>query len=225
MKYFLGSYNFFQYVFFMILYMTWVKLAKLTLLTTRVVLTTSSNNIFDSRDNVTFSSLLSIFILFPVFKCRRGGGKERDRESLKIWQLTALWGQRANISAIIGLWKELSKRKVFKKQLIVCIKRLRQFCGIKKYPKKNRVVRTTHGRRRTYKFICPPPTMRCTYNKPFSSKLLTLQGNGTHSDASFVMLYHIPDLEPNRRQKICPVAKGLNVFFGWLILETIDNYF
>ena len=139
MKYFLGSYNFFQYVFFMILYMTWVKLAKLTLLTTRVVLTTSSNNIFDSRDNVTFSSLLSIFILFPVFKCRRGGGKERDRESLKIWQLTALWGQRANISAIIGLWKELSKRKVFKKQLIVCIKRLRQFCGIKKYPKKNRV--------------------------------------------------------------------------------------
>merc|ERR1711860_285244 len=49
----------------------------------------------------------------------------------------------------------------------------------------------------------------CTYNKPFSSKLLTLQGNGTHSDASFVMLYHIPDLEPNRRQKICPVAKGL----------------
>ena len=51
--------------------------------------------------------------------------------------------------------------------------------------------------------------MRCTYNKPFSSKLLTLQGNGTHSDASFVMLYHIPDLEPNRRQKICPVAKGL----------------
>ena len=132
MKYFLGSYNFFQYVFFMILYMTWVKLAKLTLLTTCVVLTTSSNNIFDSRDNVTFSSLLSIFILFPVFKCRGGGGKERDRESLKIWQLTALWGQRANISAIIGLWKELSKRKVFKKQLIVCIKRLRQFCGIKK---------------------------------------------------------------------------------------------
>ena len=132
MKYFLGSYNFFQYVFFMILYMTWVKLAKLTLLTTCVVLTTSSNNIFDSRDNVTFSSLLSIFILFAVFKCRGGGGKERDRESLKIWQLTALWGQRANISAIIGLWKELSKRKVFKKQLIVCIKRLRQFCGIKK---------------------------------------------------------------------------------------------
>ena len=143
MKYFLGSYNFFQYVFFMILYMTWVKLAKLTLLTTCVVLTTSSNNIFDSRDNVTFSSLLSIFILFAVFKCRGGGGKERDRESLKIWQLTALWGQRANISAIIGLWKELSKRKVFKKQLIVCIKRLRQFCGIKKKPKKNRVVRTT----------------------------------------------------------------------------------
>ena len=136
MKYFLGSYNFFQYVFFMILYMTWVKLAKLTLLTTCVVLTTSSNNIFDSRDNVTFSSLLSIFILFAVFKCRGGGGKERDRESLKIWQLTALWGQRANISAIIGLWKELSKRKVFKKQLIVCIKRLRQFCGIKKNRKK-----------------------------------------------------------------------------------------
>ena len=51
--------------------------------------------------------------------------------------------------------------------------------------------------------------MRCTYNMPFSSKLLTLQGNGKHSDASFVMLYHIPDLEPNRRQKICPVAKGL----------------
>ena len=137
MKYFLGSYNFFQYVFFMILYMTWVKLAKLTLLTTRVVLTTSSNNIFDSRDNVTFSSLLSIFILFAVFKCRGGGGKERDRESLKIWQLTALWGQRANISAIIGLWKELSKRKVFKKQLIIRIKRLRQFCGIKKKPEKN----------------------------------------------------------------------------------------
>ena len=79
----------------------------------------------------------------------------------------------------------------------------------KKKPKKNRVVWTTHGRRRTLKFICPPPTMRCTYNMPFSSKLLTLQGNGKHSDASFVMLYHIPDLEPNRRQKICPVAKGL----------------
>ena len=79
----------------------------------------------------------------------------------------------------------------------------------KKKPEKTRVVRTTHGRRRTLKFICPPPTMRCTYNMPFSSKLLTLQGNGKHSDASFVMLYHIPDLEPNRRQKICPVAKGL----------------
>ena len=99
--------------------------------------------------------------------------------------------------------------KVFKKQLIMCIKRLRQFCGIKKNPEKTRVVRTTHGRWRTLKFLCPPTTMRCTYNKPFSSKLLTLQGNGTHSDASFVMLYHIPDLEPNRRQKICPVAKGL----------------
>ena len=167
MKYFLGSYNFFQYVFFMILYMTWVKLAKLTLLTTCVVLTTSSNNIFDSRDNVTFSSLLSIFILFAVFKCRGGGGKERDRESLKIWQLTALWGQRANISAIIGLWKELSKRKVFKKQLIVCIKRLRQFCGIKKKTEKTCVVWTTHGRRRTYKIECLPTPMRCRYNTGF----------------------------------------------------------
>ena len=180
MKYFLGSYNFFQYVFFMILYMTWVKLAKLTLLTTRVVLTTSSNNIFDSRDNVTFSSLLSIFILFPVFKCRRGGGKERDRESLKIWQLTALWGQRANISAIIGLWKELSKMKLFKKQAIMCIKKFRQFCGIKIKPKKTCVVQTTHGRRRTLNFICPPTSMRCPYNKPFSTKLLTLQGNCKH---------------------------------------------
>ena len=81
----------------------------------------------------------------------------------------------------------------------------------KKNPEKTRVVRTTHGRWRTLKFLCPPTTMRCTYNKPFSSKLLTLQGNGTHSDASFVMLYHIPDLEPNRRQKICPVAKGLRI--------------
>ena len=86
----------------------------------------------------------------------------------------------------------------------------------KKNPKKTRVVRTTHGRRRTLKFICPPPTMRCTYNMPFSSKLLTLQGNGKHSDASFVMLYHIPDLEPNRRQKICPVAKGLRNLPGAL---------
>ena len=136
MKYFLGSYNFFQYVFFMILYMTWVKLAKLTLLTTRVVLTTSSNNIFDSRDNVTFSSLLSIFILFPVVKCGGGGGKEWDRESLKVWQFDSVVRTTCYISAIIGLWKELSKMKVFKKQLIMCIKRLRQFCGIKKNLKK-----------------------------------------------------------------------------------------
>ena len=70
--------------------------------------------------------------------------------------------------------------KVFKKQLIMCIKRLRQFCGIKKNPEKTRVVRTTHGRWRTLKFLCPPTTMRCTHNKPFSSKLLTLQGNGKH---------------------------------------------
>ena len=144
MKYFLGSYNFFQYVFFMILYMTWVKLAKLTLLTTCVVLTTSSNNIFDSRDNVTFSSLLSIFILFPVFKCWGGGGRMRDRESLKIWQLTALWGQHAISQPLLDYGR-----------------------------KKTCVVRTTHGRRRTLKFICP-------YNKPFSTKLLTLQGNGKH---------------------------------------------
>ena len=41
-----------------------------------------SNNIFDSRDNVTFSSLLSIFILFPVFKCRRERGKQ-DREEVR----------------------------------------------------------------------------------------------------------------------------------------------
>jgi len=136
MKYILGSYNFFQYVFLMKLYMTWLKLAKLTLLTTRVVLTTSSNNIFDSRDNVTFSSLLSIFILFPVVKCGGGGGKEWDRESLKVWQFDSVVRTTCYISAIIGLWKELSKMKVFKKQLIMCIKRLRQFCGIKKTLKK-----------------------------------------------------------------------------------------
>ena len=132
MKYILGSYNFFQYVFLMKLYMTWLKLAKLALPTTRVVLTTSSNNIFDSRDNVTFSSLLSIFILFPVVKCGGGGGKDWDRESLKVWQFDSVVRTTCYISAIIGLWKELSKMKVFKKQLIMCIKRLRQFCGIKK---------------------------------------------------------------------------------------------
>ena len=55
-------------------------MAKLTLLTTRVVLTTSSNNIFDSRDNVTFSSLLSYFYIVPsVTNVEGGGGKERDR--------------------------------------------------------------------------------------------------------------------------------------------------
>ena len=75
MKYFLGSYNFFQYVFFMILYMTLVKLAKLTLLTTRVVLTTSSNNIFDSRDNVTFSSLLSFLYCSQCSNVEGEGGK------------------------------------------------------------------------------------------------------------------------------------------------------
>ena len=78
MKYFLGSYNFFQYVFLMILYMTLLKLAKLAFPTTRVVLTTSSKNIFDSRDNVTFSSLLSIFILFPNGEMWGGRG-ERAR--------------------------------------------------------------------------------------------------------------------------------------------------
>ena len=57
-----------------------------------------------------------------------------------------MWGggggesEMCYISAIIGLWKELSKMKVFKKQAIMCIKRLRHFCGIKKC-----VVRTTHG--------------------------------------------------------------------------------
>ena len=109
-----------------------------------------------------------------------GGGKEWDRESLKVWQFDSVVRTTCYISAIIGLWKELSKMKVFKKQLIMCIKRLRQFCGIKKNPEKTRVVRTTHGRWRTLKFLCPPTTMRCTYNKPFSSKLLTLQGNGKH---------------------------------------------
>ena len=98
----------------------------------------------------------------------------------KVWQFDSVVRTTCYISAIIGLWKELSKMKVFKKQLIMCIKRLRQFCGIKKNPEKTRVVRTTHGRWRTLKFLCPPTTMRCTYNKPFSSKLLTLQGNGKH---------------------------------------------
>ena len=155
MKYILGSYNFFQYVFLMKLYMTWLKLAKLALPTTRVVLTTSSNNIFDSRDNVTFSSLLSIFILFPVVKCGGEGGKDWDRESLKVWQFDSVVRTTCYISAIIGLWKELSKMKVFKKQLIMCIKRLRQFCGIKKNPEKTRVVRTTHGRWQTLSAYLP----------------------------------------------------------------------
>ena len=79
MKYFLGSYNFFQCVFLMILYMTLLKLAKLTFPDTRVVPTTSSKNIFESRDNATFSNLLSICILFAVVKF--WGGGERDRES------------------------------------------------------------------------------------------------------------------------------------------------
>ena len=205
MKYILGSYNFFQYVFLMKLYMTWLKLAKLALPTTRVVLTTSSNNIFDSRDNVTFSSLLSIFILFPVVKCGGGGGKDWDRESLKVWQFDSVVRTTCYISAIIGLWKELSKMKVFKKQLIMCIKRLRQFCGIKKKPEKTRVVRTTHGRWRTLKFLCPPTTMRCTHNKPFSSKLLTLQGNGKHKQC---FICHALSYS---RQNICPVAKGLRI--------------
>merc|ERR1711860_368379 len=65
----------------------------------------------------------------------------------------------------------------------------------------------------------------CTYNKPFSSKLLTLQGNGTHNNASFVMLYHIPDLEPNRRQKICPVAKGLISHYQYHDDERPLNHF
>ena len=50
----------------------------------------------------------------------------------------------------------------------------------KKKPEKTRVVGTTHGRWRTLKFLCPPTTMRCMFNKPFSSKWLTLQGNGKH---------------------------------------------
>ena len=64
-----------------------------------------------------------------------GGGKEWDKESFKVWQFDSVVRTTCYISAIIGLWKELSKRKVFKKQLIVCIKRLRQFCGIKKNEK------------------------------------------------------------------------------------------
>ena len=75
MKYFLGSYNFFQYVFLMILYLTLLKLAKLTCPDMHVVPTTSSNNIFESRDNATFSNLLSICKLFAVVKCWGGGGE------------------------------------------------------------------------------------------------------------------------------------------------------
>ena len=47
--------------------------------------------------------------------------------------------------------------------------------------------------------------MRCPYNKPFSTKLLTLQGNCKHK-------------QPNWRQKICPVAKGL-IFSDLLEIE------
>ena len=53
-------------------------LAKLAFRITRVVLTTLSKNIFNSRDNATFSSLLSIFILFPVVKCWGGRGRESE---------------------------------------------------------------------------------------------------------------------------------------------------
>ena len=69
MKYFLGSYNFFQYVFKMILYMISLKSAKLTFPTMCIVPTTSPKNIFETRDNATFSNLLSICILFAVVKC------------------------------------------------------------------------------------------------------------------------------------------------------------
>ena len=89
-------------------------MAKFTFPTTQIVPTTSSKNIFETRDNTTFSNLLSIFILFAVVK------------------LTVLWVERAYISAVFGLWEELSKMKVFKYQPITCIRRLRQFCRIKK---------------------------------------------------------------------------------------------
>ena len=73
MKYFLGSY--YMFFFFMILYMILMKLVKLTLPTTHILPTMSSKNIFETRDNVTFSNLLSIFMLFAVVKC--GGGESK----------------------------------------------------------------------------------------------------------------------------------------------------
>ena len=85
MKYFLGSYNFFQYVFLMILYVILLILAKLTFLTTRVVPMTLSKNIFETRDNATFSKLLSIRLLFAGVKSggREGGELDRERFTFK----------------------------------------------------------------------------------------------------------------------------------------------
>ena len=87
------------------------------------------------------------FLAFCLFlycsQCSNVGGEGGKSEIGRVWKFDSWQRCEDNISAIIGLWKELSKRKVFKKQLIVCIKRLRQFCGIKKKPKKTRVVRTT----------------------------------------------------------------------------------
>ena len=68
MKYFLGSNNFFQYVFLMIVCMILLKSAKLTFPTMHVVPTTLSKNIFETKDIATFSKLLSICILFALVK-------------------------------------------------------------------------------------------------------------------------------------------------------------
>ena len=57
-----------------------------------------------------------------------GGGKARYIE----FDSQTLWVERVYISAVFGLWEELSKMKVFKYQPITCIKRLRRFSEIKK---------------------------------------------------------------------------------------------
>ena len=94
---------------------------KLTFPTTRVVLTTSPNNIFETRDNTTFSNLLSIFILFAVVKCWGVGGESEIERVWHFASLTALWVECAYISAVFELL--VIKLFLFIDRHALCLKR------------------------------------------------------------------------------------------------------
>ena len=139
------------------------KSAKLTFPTTHVVHTKSLKNIFETIDNATFSNLLYIYIVRSG-EMLGGGGRARQRE----FDSQALWVECAYISAVFGLWEELSTMKVFKYQKITC-KKIETVL----WNKKKHVAHTTPGGQWTLSFLCPwTPTV-----VPKTTKLLTFKRN------------------------------------------------